>query len=191
MSTRLTSSQRAELALLRAQKTSVSDIAVKLGCSTRTVSRQLRRLSVIERAIISEIASKDDVLLTATQVLRNEANKPLERLAAGKMLCLIQGWLSTEQAAAAQVNVNILNARSIAELEAEYRQISGRDLVTAAVPIGEHSQPLSVTQLAEPPTPSATADPKAAGSPQREGGEGEQVPPEILPGFSGDNNVND
>ena len=170
-------------------------IAQTVGCSLPTVWATLKNRKARQYDAASTALSKAEVAARVRSIGDDPGHKPSDRLGAWKLYCLMKGYLTPEQASATQVNIT-LNARSIADLEAEYRQISGRDLTMPAagevrqydapLPIGEHRQQLPGTQLAEPPTPSTTADSKAAGSPQRERGEGEQVPPQILPGFSGD-----
>jgi len=117
-------SKRLEILTLRKAGNTFTQIAAQVGVHEQTAMRVFARYKDTQPAsLAAKIASKERILERMTTILES-ADKTTDSIAAGKLIALMQGYLTPEQGRAAQVNINMLGGSvDISAMEREYEAL--------------------------------------------------------------------
>lgn len=157
---------RLQITTLREAGNTYSQIAEQLGVHHDTVMRAIKRHDRVEAAREArKIATRDSVLERMTTIMEH-ADKPIDSIAAAKLLAMMQGWLTPEQGRASMVNVNVLgNNVDIRALENEYTTITGRVLNTTDTHSDDDNNAYGRQVVDNTPDTAPNCEDKGGGSP--------------------------
>jgi len=154
-------SKRLQILTLRKAGNTFPQIAKQVGVHEQTAMRVFARYGNTQTApLAAKIASKERILERMSTILES-ADKTTDSIAAGKLIALMQGYLTPEQGRAAQVNINMLGGSvDISAMEKEYEAL--RAPTTHALSVGD-TQVSTNANDALISQPSGNSAPLAAG----------------------------
>ena len=161
MPTVVDASKRLQILTLRKAGNTFPQIAKQVGVHEQTAMRVFARYGNTQTApLAAKIASKERILERMSTILES-ADKTTDSIAAGKLIALMQGYLTPEQGRAAQVNINMLGGSvDISAMEKEYEAL--RAPTTHALSVGD-TQVSTNANDALISQPSGNSAPLAAG----------------------------